>query len=406
MSRYRYVILGGGMVAGYAAQAFVERGLSADELAIVSADDALPYERPPLSKGFLAGNDEEASVFINDAAFYRDHGITVHLGSPVTAVDLHRRELQLHGGEAIQFERLLLATGSQVRPLAVPGAAEAGVLYLRSLADAKQLRTAAEGAHSAVVIGGGFIGMEVAAVLAQRGLETTLVFPGQRVWERFFTPEMSAFFEQYYRDRGVHITAGQSVAAFEHAAGKDTAVTASGRRLPADLFVAGVGVTPATGLFAGTALALDNGIVVNEYLETTVPDVYAAGDVANYLDVLYGKRRRVEHWDNAVEQGKHAARILMGDRVPFVHLPYYFSDVFDLSYEFWGDSAGADQVIYRGDVTTRSFSTWWLAGKRLVAAFVMNRPDDEREAATHWIAEQTPVTAERLRRSTSLEGAA
>jgi NADPH-dependent 2,4-dienoyl-CoA reductase/sulfur reductase-like enzyme len=402
VNHFRYLILGGGMVAGYAAREFVARGLAPGELAIVSADAALPYERPPLSKGFLAGHDDDASVSINPESFYREHGIIVRLNSEVTAVDLQARELRLHSEAPVQWEKLLIATGSRVRTLDVPGASAANLFYLRSLADAKRLRSASQLAGSAVVIGGGFIGMEVAAVLAQRGLDVTLLFPGQRVWQRFFTPPMSAFFEQFYREHGVRIVAGESVAAFARDGGKAAAITASGQHLAADMFVAGVGATPTTELFTDSGIELDNGIVVNEYLETTVAAVYAAGDVANYRDLLFGRQRRLEHWDNAVEQGKQAARVMAGDRSPFVHVPYYFSDVFDLSYEFWGDTAGAEQVIYRGDVTSRSFSAWWLSGGRLVAAFVMNRPDEEREAAARWIGEGAVVAADHLETADSV----
>ncbi|HLZ70066.1 MAG TPA: FAD-dependent oxidoreductase [Dehalococcoidia bacterium] len=398
MPSFRYLILGGGMVAGYAAQAMAERGLAAGDLAIVSADSALPYERPPLSKGFLAGKDTEASVFISDAAFYREHGIELRIGATVIGIDLGAKRLHTSGGEAIGFESLLIATGAQPRTFNVPGAEQANIHYLRSLDDSRSIKARIPAVRQALVIGGGFIGMEVAAVLAQQGVATTLAFPEQRVWARFFTPEMSAFFQRYYRERGVTLAAGERVTAFEPGQGERQAVaiTASGRRLPADLVVAGIGVRPVTGLFEQSGLVLDNGIVVNEYLETNVPGVYAAGDVAHYRDVLFEKTRRVEHWDNAVEQGKHAARLLLGERVPFVHVPYFFSDDFDLSYELWGDTADAERVVYRGDVTTSSFSAWWLAGTRLLAAFAMNRPDDERDAAQRWIADRTPVDAGRV----------
>jgi NADPH-dependent 2,4-dienoyl-CoA reductase/sulfur reductase-like enzyme len=171
------------------------------------------------------------------------------------------------------------------------------------------------------------------------------------------------------------------------------AVLSDGRRLPADLVVAGIGVLPATDAFEGSGLALDDGVLVDEYLETNEADVYAAGDVARYRDVLFETRRRAEHWDNAVEQGRHAARALLGVRAPFIHVPYFFSDVFDRSYEFWGDAAGADNVVYRGDVPGGRFSAWWLREGRLVAAFVMDRPDAERELAAAWIADRRSVSA-------------
>ncbi|MGE0539553.1 MAG: NAD(P)/FAD-dependent oxidoreductase [Dehalococcoidia bacterium] len=397
MQIYKYVILGGGMVAGYAARELVEGGLRSGDLAIISADGALPYERPPLSKGFLAGKEEETSIFINDRAFYDAHGITVHLGTAIDAVDLGQQRLRRQAGEEIGYDKLLIATGANVRRLAVPGATLDGILYLRSLHDAKRILAQAEGARRAVVIGAGFIGMEVASVLAQRGIETTIVYPGERVWQRFFTPEISAFFQRYYEGRGVSLVAGERVVSFAGQERVSGAITASGRQLPADLIVAGIGVVPATDVFEGTGLQLDNGIVVNEYLETSEPDVYAAGDVASYYDVIFDKQRRVEHWDNAVEQGRHAARLLMGDRVPFVHVPYFFSDVFDLSYEFWGDTAVASDVVYRGDVAGGCFSAWWLKDSRVVAAFVMNRPDEERELAPTWISERHLVSGRDVR---------
>jgi NADPH-dependent 2,4-dienoyl-CoA reductase/sulfur reductase-like enzyme len=253
------------------------------------------------------------------------------------------------------------------------------------------------------VIGAGFIGMEVASVLARQGVATTMVFPGARVWERFFTPEMSAFFERYYEERGVSFARGEKIAAIAGADNVENVITESGRSLPANIVVAGIGVVPVTGLLDGSGIASDNGVVVNEFLETNVADVWAAGDVAGYRDVIFDKNRRVEHWDNAVEQGKHAASLLLGERKPFVHVPYFFSDVFDLSYEFWGDTAEFDEVIYRGDVTSNSFSTWWLRDGVLVAAFLMNRPDDERNAASAWIAEHRRVDSVRLRDAATVE---
>jgi NADPH-dependent 2,4-dienoyl-CoA reductase/sulfur reductase-like enzyme len=398
MDTFKYLILGGGMVAGYAARAFVEGGVGAGELCIVSGDVVQPYERPPLSKGFLAGSDSEDSVFINAPDFYAEHGIQLRLKTHVVKADLAAKRLGLASGDDIGFEHLLIATGAIVRTLSIPGSTLAGVQYLRSFDDSKALRDAYKGAKNAVVLGAGFIGMEVASVLASAGVHTTMLFPEERIWQRFFAPEMSAFFERYYTDRGVAVVKGDTPASLEGDAGHvRELITGNGQRLPADLVVAGIGVTPALDAFAGSGLTIDNGVVVNEYLETGVDGVYAAGDVANYRDVLFETQRRAEHWDNAVEQGAHVARTMMGDRQPFVHVPYFFSDVFDLSYEFWGDASGADAPVYRGDVSTNSFSAWWLRDGRLRAAFVMNRPDDERDAAPAWIAERREVDPARLR---------
>lgn len=385
MEMYRYVILGGGMAAGYAAQEMVARGVQPGELAIISADTAPPYERPPLSKGFLAGTEEACSLAINSPSFYTAHGIEMQLEQAVVAVDLQRRLLQTHAGGTIGFDRLLIATGGRVRRLNVPGAGLPGIHYLRTLDDATCIRAQAARATRAVVIGAGFIGMEVAAVLAQRGLPTTVIFPEERIWQRVFTPAMSTFFQRYYEERGVSFLPRARVTSLAGSAALSTVITDSGQMLPADLVVAGIGVTAATEVLANTGLSLANGVMVNEYLESSEAGVYAAGDVANYYDVLSGKHRRVEHWDNAVEQGKHAARVMMGERTPFVHVPYFFSDVFDLSYEYWGDAAGADEVAYRGALDNGSFSVWWARAGRLVAAFALNRPDAERELAQRWI---------------------
>jgi NADPH-dependent 2,4-dienoyl-CoA reductase/sulfur reductase-like enzyme len=393
MKTSKYLILGGGMVAGYAAKQLVESGLKPHELTIVSADSSIPYERPPLSKGFLAGKETEASILINADDFYRAHVIEVRLNCVVSSVDSAGKNVRLQSGEEIGFEKLVVATGAQVRTLDVPGSNLMDVYYLRTLEDSKRIRQKAEGAKRAVVIGGGFIAMEVTSVLAQKGIETTMVLPDDRIWKRFFTAPMSRFFEEYYTARGVRFAKNNKVVELKGAGTVESAVLQNGEAAPCDMVVAGIGVKPVTELLANSGIEVADGVAVNEYLETSRRDIYAAGDVASYYDVLFGKHRRAEHWDNAVSQGQHCARVLAGDRTPFVHVPYFFSDVFDLSYELWGDSSGAEQVIERGDLSSRSFSVWWLRQGKLVAAFTMNRSDEEREAAPRLIQSGEPVSA-------------
>jgi NADPH-dependent 2,4-dienoyl-CoA reductase/sulfur reductase-like enzyme len=395
MAKSKYLILGGGMVAGYAAKEMAEHQLKSGELTIVSADDVLPYERPPLSKGFLAGKDTETGILINSSDWYRDHGVSVTLNTTVESVDLAKKTLRTSSGQAFEFHYLLIATGARPRKLNLPGGDLADVFYLRSLADSRKIRSAADGAKRAIVIGGGFIGMEVAAVLAQKNIHTTMILPEERVSKLLFTPEMSRFFENYYAARNVEILARSNVAALEGKGHVSAVRLEGGRTIPCDMVVAGVGALPVAELFAGSAIEGPDGVEVNEYLETAAPGVFAAGDIANYPDKIFEKRRRVEHWDNAVSQGQHWARVVTGDRQPFVHVPYFFSDVFDLSYEFWGDTHGATQTVVRGDLRSSSFSVWWLAEQRLVAAFLMNRPDDERQAP-EWIQSKKPLSAERL----------
>jgi NADPH-dependent 2,4-dienoyl-CoA reductase/sulfur reductase-like enzyme len=396
MSEHRYLILGGGMVAGYAAKELAERGLGLGELTIVSADDALPYERPPLSKGYLAGEQDLKSILINDEAFYRDHGIEVRLSTLVRAVDLKNKRLRTGSGETLDFQKLVIATGAYARRFPNLKQAPNGLYYLRSVADSSRIRQHAQGARRAVVIGGGFIGMEVASVLARKGVETTLALPEERVWERFFTPEMSRFFEKYYEDRGVRLKRKVNIDSISEAGSGVRVTLQSGEALECDLVVAGIGAVPATELFEGTGLRIDHGIMVNEYLETGIDGVWAVGDITNYHDLIFRRNRHTEHWDNAVEQGKYLARSLTGERMPFVHVSYFFSDVFDLSYEFWGDTSDADRVAYRGNLPGGEFSVWWLKENRLRAAFVMRRPEQERDWATRFIQSQEPVDSQAL----------
>src|SRR5438445_3243661 len=350
MSSSKYIILGGGMVAGYAAKELVTRALGSGELGIIAADDALPYERPPISKGFLSGKDNEAGILINSADWYREHGIEVKLQTAVENADLKQKRLRANSGEGFDFQRLLIATGARARRLDCPGNDWPNVFYLRSLDDSRKIRARAADSKQAVVIGGGFIGMEVASVLVQKKIETTLIIREDRVWSRVFTPAMSEFFERYYSSRGVRLLKKEGIASLQGRSRMDVLLS-GGRKISCDMVVAGVGAAPVTSLFAKTGLAVENGIVVNEYLETRETGVFAAGDVANYPDQIFNKRRRVEHWDNAVSQGQHWANIVRGERQPFLHVPYFFSDVFDLSYELWGDAEGATQTVARGDLS-------------------------------------------------------
>jgi len=383
------------MVAGYAAKESASRGLRSGELTMVSAEDTLPYERPPLSKGFLSGKDTVDGILINKLEWYEKQGIDTKLRTTIDKIDLKKKRLYADSGEVFEFEDLLIATGASARKLDCPGNDLPNVFYLRSLADSRKIREKAASSKQAVVIGGGFIGMEVASVLSQKNLDTSLIIREDRVWSRVFTRAMSEFFERYYLSRGVKLLKNESVVSLQGGDRIDVLLS-SGRKISCDMVVAGVGAAPVTELFANSGLAIENGIAVNEYLETNQPRISAAGDVANYVDKLFDKRRRVEHWDNAVSQGQHWASIISGERRPFLHVPYFFSDVFDLSYELWGDSEGATRTIARGDLSSSSFSIWWLKRDCLIAAFVMNRPDEERQFAPEWIKSKQILSADRL----------
>mgnify|MGYP001191873124 CR=1 FL=1 len=393
---YTYVIMGGGLAAGYAAQVFADASPAPHGTAIFSNEDVPPYDRPPLSKAYLAGDKEAADTYINAPTFYKNNHIKLFLNTPVTAVDLDKRQIVTRQGRC-GYEKLLIATGSRPRTFALPGSDLAGIHYLRRLSDAQDIRAEMETGKQAVVIGGSFIGMEVASVLARKGISTTLTFPESRVWAAFFTPAMSDFFAAYYKERGVTILPGTKIEGFRGGNGRIQAVQlAQGKNLPADFVVAGIGVKPNLEIFQGSALQINEGIMVNRFLETNVPGVFAAGDVAEYRDVISDTSRRIEHWDNAYQQGRHAAAVMLGKRTVFKAVPYFFSDVFDLSYEFWGDPQGAETIIHRGDMANGRFSVWWLRDARLKAAFVMNRPDEEREVAPRWIEAQVEIDTARL----------
>lgn len=404
MTAYKYVILGGGLVAGYAAREFVECGIGENELCIVSAESELPYERPPLSKDFLAGEKSTEDILINEPAFYEEHGIVVKVNTAVTHVDLDKKELSTDG-ETISYQKLLIATGAQPRTFDVSAENQNKIFYLRQIEDARQIRQKAKEVERAVVIGGSFIGMEAAAVLQSSGVDTTLIFPEHRVWESFFTPAMSAFFENYYRNRGVTIFPLQMVDSFIDEGDELQLVTTSGQVFTTQMAVAGIGVAPNSQLFEKNGLQLHDGYIqTNRFLGTNFPDVYAAGDVTRYEDVIYERPLHIEHWDNAVQQGRHVARVMMGEYQPYEHVPYFFSDVFDLSYEFWGDTANAVKTVYRGDIEDGAFSVWWLSeDQRLLAAFIMNRPDEEREIAPKWIASGKQLPADWLHESKTLQ---
>jgi len=390
------VILGGGIVAGYAAKEFVAQGGEKGSLAILTAENALPYERPPLSKGFLAGDEQSSEIQISDDSFYRKNGITVFRNFLVKSVDLRRRRLRSTSGKSIGFERLLIATGSSARRLNLPGAEQCKVLYLRQMNESRAIHKQIERGKRAVVIGSGFIGMEVASVLASHGVRTTMVFPDDRVWKSLFTPPVSAFFEDQFSHHGITFMKGEKVAAFTREKRGCQVLLKSGKQVPADFVVAGIGATPNVAILERTALDTSDGIKVNQFLETSVPNVWAAGDIANYPDPIFRRRLRLEHWDNAVEQGRVAMRNMMGKCQPFIHVPYFFSDVFDLSYEFWGDADGHDRVVYRGNLKQKHISVWWLKKRTLCAAFIMDRPEEERTLAPRWILRRPQLDAQAL----------
>lgn len=398
---YPYIILGGGVVAGHAARQFAQsERYRANDLAIISAEPNLPYDRPPLSKSLLSQQELPLDEsLINPPEFYAQKGIAIHLNTAITRLDVRERALYTATEQRFTFDKLIIATGSHVKTLNVPGDTHDRVLYLCTLEQTRAIRRYTQASQHIVVIGGGFIAMEVTASLRQMDKPVTLVIPDAHLMPQVLTQELSGFFEGYFLERGVNFIRNDKPRLFFSEDDRLQRVTlASSRALRADLAVVGVGVVPNVELLRDTPVTVDDGLVVDKHLETSVKGIFAAGDVANWPDTLFDKRRRVEHWQNAVDQGQYLAQYLLGETdKPFTTLRYFFSDVFDLSYEFWGDTQLADTIIHRGNFSQKNMGVWWLYGDRLVAAFLMGRPDEERTIAQHYITSAQPMPTQALR---------
>jgi 3-phenylpropionate/trans-cinnamate dioxygenase ferredoxin reductase component len=388
MDSFKYVIVGGGMVAGHALKEMAKGDLAAGEAALVSADTVPPYNRPPLSKDFLEGTRPVEKVFINKDPFYEEHGVALRLNTAVAALDLPAGRVRLGDGEEIGYEQLLLATGSSVRRLEVPGAGLEGVQYLRGLDSCVELKQRAAEARRLVVVGGGFIGCECAARLAAQGLETTIVYREDALLDFFLPPPLCALYEERFRSHNVTLVPGAQVTGLTGTSRVEGVQLAGGDLVPGDLVLVAVGVTPAVDLAAAAGLNVAKGVLVDEFLQTSAPGVYAAGDVSEYYDPYLGQHRHVEHEDHARRSGAHAGRALLGNRAPYDYLALVWSDVYDISWEFYGESRGADRVVYRGDVPGAHFSAWWLAAGKLIGAMVCyDWTKTEGVLAQQWIKE-------------------
>jgi 3-phenylpropionate/trans-cinnamate dioxygenase ferredoxin reductase subunit len=346
MEHYDIVIVGGG-VGGASAAAQYRKSGGTGRVAVISADPDLPVNRPPLSKDYLIGEEPLGKVLVHQAAFYWENQIDIRLDLPVRALDLQAKEVRLADGEALSCGTIVLATGARSRRLSLKGGNLPGVFYLRSLASSELLRQAYQEAKHAVLIGAGFIGMEVASVLTQRGVECTVLESGPRVWPRVVPEIVSSFMEGYYQDHGVTLRFGQGVSELRGGDRVDAVVLESGESLPADLVVAGVGAVLNIGLAEAAGLDVDRAIVVDEFLRTSHPDVYAIGDVTSFPDPIAG-RIHVEHWDNALDQGQALGNTLAGQPTAFARVAQFFSDVFDLELNLVGYPEGCDDIIVRG----------------------------------------------------------
>ena len=366
-----HIIVGGGLAGAKAAETLRGEGFGGRVL-IVGAEPERPYERPPLSKDYLRGEAGRDKVYAHDEGFYAEHDIELRLGRTATRLDVSKRELALDGGEVLRYDRLLLTTGAEPRRLRVPGSELDGVVYLRSVRDSDALRERLDRGGRAVVVGAGWIGAEVAAAARQRGVDVTVLDPLRVPLERVLGSEVGAVYRDLHADNGVRLRMGTGVEAFEGDGRLERVRTSHGDTIDCDFAVIGVGVEPRTALAVDAGIAVEDGIVVNEELETSVPGVFAAGDVAGAWHPFYKRHVRVEHWANALNQGPAAARNMLGRGEAYDRLPYFFSDQYDVGMEYTGYARGGDHVVFRGDPASREFIAFWVAEGRVTAGMNVN----------------------------------
>lgn len=371
MTHHPYLIIGGGMSAASALHGIREVDANAD-IAVISSEKHYPYDRPPLSKQLWTGKKTQEDI-------WRDvpEGVSFYLGRTAVALDLDRKEARDQAGDVYTFDKLLLATGGKPRRLPFGGD---NIIYFRSLDSYRRLRALAEQHDRFVVIGGGFIGSEIAAALAMQGKHVTMLFPEGGIGARQFPADLAAHLNEYYREQGVDVLSRESVVDVEGAGNELTVVTESGRRIEANAVVAGIGITPNVALAEAAGLNVTDGIVVDSSLRTSHPDVYAAGDVANFPDPVLGTRRRVEHEDAANSMGAVAGRAMAGAEAVYDHTPMYYSDMFDLGYEAAGRLDSRLETVVDWQEPFRKGVIYYLDGQRVCGVLLWNVWDKVDEA--------------------------
>ncbi|NJC73943.1 FAD-dependent oxidoreductase [Planosporangium thailandense] len=371
-----FVIVGAGLAGAKAAETLRDEGFDGP-VVLIGDEPEPPYERPPLSKGLLLGTEKPDSVFVHDADWYTTHDVDLRTGTRVSGIDRAGRKVHLADGERIAYAALLLATGSAPRTLPVPGAELDGVLTLRTLADSRRIAAAAVTDARIVIAGAGWIGLEVAAAARRRGAAVDVVETASLPLQRVLGDMIARTFADLHRAHGVTFHFGTEIREIRELPGTgrvSSVLLADGTELPADVAVVGVGVRPNTRLAEEAGLAVDNGVLVDESLRTSDPDIYAAGDVANAYHPLLARRIRVEHWANALTGGPAAARAMLGRPVSYDELPYFYTDQYDLGMEYTGYAAPdeVDRVVIRGDLAGREYIAFWTGAGRVLAGMNVN----------------------------------
>ncbi len=369
-----FVIAGAGLAGAKAAEGLRTEGFEG-RIVLIGEEDERPYERPPLSKEYLLGKSGKEKIYVHPEAWYRDHEVELLLGSPVIALDRSLQQVILQGDERVEYDQLLLTTGSSPRRLRIPGADLEGVLYLRKVHDCEAIKVAFASAKKVAIIGGGWIGLETAAAARAADCDVTLLETAKLPLLGVLGSELAEFYATLHVEHGVDVRTGVEVAEIVSREQRASGVRlADGSQIDADAVVVGVGITPNTELAETAGLTIDNGVLVDEYLRSSDPKVFAAGDVANARYPGLGRHLRLEHWSAALHQGPVAAANMVGQAIAYDQVPYFYSDQYDVGMEYWGYVEGGkyDGVVFRGDVAERKFIAFWVREGRVLAGMAVN----------------------------------
>jgi 3-phenylpropionate/trans-cinnamate dioxygenase ferredoxin reductase component len=383
-ARTDYLLIGG-FACGHAAAELRKRGADGSIL-LVGRETEPPYERPPLSKEYLRGEGTRDDAHVNPASWYEENGVELRTGTNVMSLDPGARTVKLQGGDEVEFDKALIATGANVNILRVDGANLDRIHYLRALGNSDNIRTDAEQAERVVLVGGSYIACEVAASLKSKGTDCALVMIEDVALSRTFGEQAGRWFQELLESKGIEFHGGETLAAFEGDDHASAVVTESGKTVEGDMVVVGAGVRPDVMVAQRAGLEIeedDGGIRCDRTLQSSVEGIYAAGDVCSYDSVVHGRRLRVEHWDVAMQQGQHAARSMMGDAQPYEVVPYFFSDLADwASLEYVGPAYDWDEEIWRGDRDAGEFLVFYVKDGRVAGALSVERSEDLGHART------------------------
>jgi 3-phenylpropionate/trans-cinnamate dioxygenase ferredoxin reductase subunit len=371
----RIVIAGAGHAAGQAVASLLQDKY-AGEIVVIGDEPHVPYQRPPLSKAYLAGELPLDRVYLRPESFYRERGVKLELGTRVTAIDRQTRIVHTDEAQTFTYDDLLLATGGRPRRLTIPGSDKAGIHYLRNIADVDAIRTALTPGARLVIVGGGYVGLEVAAVAVKRGIDVTVLEMEDRILKRVTTAAMSDFYERLHRGRGVKITTSARVVGFDGDANVRAVRIEGGAPIPADAVIVGIGIVPNVEIAEAAGLRCENGIWVDDHCRTDDPHVFAIGDCTNHPNALLGRRLRLESVPNATDQARVAVTNMLGGDATYAAIPWFWSDQYELKLQMVGFSADGDTAVTRGDPATNQFATFYLKDGVLVAVDAVNSPKE------------------------------